>query len=56
MFNYCLCGSAAGYPHKLLCPYPLYQATEKETEEWQKAMKKKKLDTPTPLPEIGIFG
>lgn len=37
MFNFCMCGTAAGYPHKPDCPYPIYRATPAQMADWEDA-------------------
>ncbi|MBU1749659.1 MAG: hypothetical protein KKA73_18400 [Chloroflexi bacterium] len=37
MFNLCMCGAAAGYPHDPNCPYPLFSGTRDQYLDWQTA-------------------
>ncbi len=37
MFNVCMCGSAAGYPHAKDCPYPLFRGSDDALEKWDEA-------------------
>jgi hypothetical protein len=34
--NICLCGSQAGYPHHIFCPYPIFLASPDDQEKWLK--------------------
>ena len=38
LFNLCLCGAQASYPHAAECPYPLYNCRDdKRADEWFEA-------------------
>lgn len=34
MFNVCMCGAGAGYPHESDCPFPLYRASAAQEQRW----------------------
>ena len=36
MLNLCYCGTQDGYPHTPDCPRPLYRASTRMAEDWQR--------------------
>ena len=50
--NICYCGSQAGYPHALDCPYPLFRGSERDVEEWERERERIQLGSPSTLEEF----
>lgn len=39
--NICYCGTAAGYPHRDECPYPLFRGTPTDELRWEEARQRR---------------